>query len=262
MRAPWSTALVTGASSGIGRAFAAELAARGTDLVIVARRRDRLEALASELQVSHGRHVEVIVADLSDPDQLADVEARLADADRPVELLINNAGFGTSGHFCDLEVDREEQQIRVNVVALVRLSRAALPGMVKRGRGGIVNMSSVAGEQPLPGWATYAATKAYVTNFSRSLAAEMKGSGVSVLNVLPGFTRTEFQDHGDFAQRMIPGPAWMTPEEVVHHALKALHKGRSEAIPGIHNRVVALATRLSPWPLTRKVLRTATRKMW
>jgi short-subunit dehydrogenase len=262
MRATWGTALVTGASSGIGRAFAVELARRGSDLVIVARREDRLRELARELQDAHGRSVEVLPADLTDADELATVEARLADEGRPVDLLVNNAGFGTSGRFADVAVDREDQLIRVNVLAPTRLSRAALPGMEKRGHGGIVNVSSLAGEQPLPGWATYAATKSFVSNFSRALAMEMKGTGVTVMLLLPGFTRTEFQDHGDFAQRLIPGPAWMTPEEVARHALKALDKGRAEAIPGIHNRVVALATRLSPWPLTRQVLRTTTRKFW
>ena len=262
MSATWGTALVTGASSGIGRAFAVELAKRGTDVIVVARREDRLQELAREIANVHGRSAEVLRADLADPDELATVEARLADEGRPVDVLVNNAGFGTSGRFADLAVDREDQLVRVNVLALVRLSRAVLPGMEKRGRGGIVNVSSLAGEQPLPGWATYAATKAFVSDFSRSLATEMKGTGVTVTLLLPGFTRTEFQDHGDFAQRLIPGPAWMTPEEVARHALKALGKGRTETIPGIHNRVVALATRLSPWPLTRTVLRTATRKMW
>lgn len=260
----WRTALITGASSGIGQAFAAQLAARGTDLVVVARRRDRLETLAQDLEDAHRVSVEVLVADLADPAQRATVEARLASADGqpPVDLLVNNAGFGTSGRFAELDLDREEELVRVNVLAVVRLTGSALPGMVARRHGGIVNVSSLAGEQPLPLWADYAASKAYVTSFSRAVAAELKGSGVRVLAVLPGFTRTEFHEKGDFGQALIPGPAWMDAGEVTGDALEALDRGRPETIPGLQNRMVALASRMSPWPLTRQVLRTATRKRW
>lgn len=261
-RGGWSTALVTGASSGIGRAFATELAARGSDLVLVARRRERLEEVASELRARHGCAVEVLVADLADLEQVAAVEARLTEGDPPVDLLINNAGFGTGGRFVDLPIDREEDLIRVNCLAPVRLTHAALPGMVARRHGAVVNISSVSGEQPLPGWATYAATKAFVTNFTRSLASEMKGSGVRVMVVLPGFTHTEFQDHGNFGQHFIPGPFWMQPEEVASHALRALDRGQRETIPGVYNWITAYASRLSPWPVTRQVLRVATRKFW
>lgn len=260
----WRTALITGASSGIGQAFASELAARGTDLVVVARRRDRLETLAKELEDAHRVSVEVLVADLADPAERATVEARLAsrDGQPPVDLLVNNAGFGTSGRFAQLDLDREEELVRVNVLAVVRLTGSALPGMVARRHGGIVNISSLAGEQPLPLWADYAASKAYVTSFSRAVAAELNGSGVRVLAVLPGFTRTEFHENGDFGQALIPGPAWMDAGEVARDALEALDGGRHETIPGFHNRMVALASRMSPWPLTRQVLRTATRKRW
>ena len=267
------TALVTGASSGIGRAFAVALANRGMDLVVVARRQDKLDDLAAELSgsvpnggvpngVPNGVKVEVLVADLADQGQLAVVEARLRDADRPVDLLINNAGFGTAGPFYQLPVEREDEEVRVNVLALVRLTNAALGGMVERGRGTVMNVSSVAGEQPLPGWASYAATKAFVTSFSRAVAAELKGTGVNVMVVVPGFTRTEFQDNGNFGQHFIPGPIWMTPEQVVKKSLKALDRGKSEVVTGVQNRFTALVTRLSPWPLTRLVLRGATRKMW
>ena len=258
-------ALVTGASSGIGRSFAVALAARGADLVVVARRRDRLEELAKELADKGADvDVEVLAADLSDAAQLATVEARLTDTSdgRAVDLLVNNAGFGTAGPFYESDVAREDEEVRLNVLALMRLTRAALPGMVAAHHGGVINLSSVSGEQPLPGWATYAATKAFVTSFSRAIAAELKGSGVQVLNVLPGFTRTEFQSHGNFGQHFIPGPFWMTPDQVAKSALKALDRGKSEVIPGLQYRFVALSTRLSPWPLTRLVLKGATRKMW
>ena len=250
----WRTALVTGASSGIGRAFATTLLERGTSVVAVARRRERLAEL--------GDGVEVLVADLAEDDGLAQVEARLTDPERPVDLLVNAAGYGSQGHLAELDADYEEGQVRVNVLALSRLTQAALPGMVERRHGGVVNVSSVAGHQPIPLWATYAATKAYVTSYTRALAAELKGTGVRALLVLPGFTRTEFHEGTGFDRRLIPSPAWMDPEAVAVHALKAMDKGRTEAIPGIHNRVVAYASRMSPWPLTRTVLRVGMRHMW
>lgn len=257
-----TTALVTGASSGIGRAFAVQLASRGADLVVVARRQEKLQELAKELAgTGSGVNVEVLVADLADPKQRATVEARLADPERPIGLLVNNAGFGTAGLFHKSDIGREDEEVRLNVLALLRLTRAVLPGMVERRHGAVVNVSSVSGEQPLPGWATYAATKAFVTSFSRAIAAELKGSGVQVLNVLPGFTRTEFQNHGNFGQHFIPGPVWMTAEQVATSSLRALDRGRSEVIPGLRYRLVALASRLSPWPLTRLVLKGATRRM-
>ena len=257
--AAWRTALVTGASSGIGRAFAVALAQRGLDVVVVARRKDRLEELARELGES-----EILVADLSDPDDLARVEARLADGSRPIDVLVNGAGFGTSGKFSESEVDVEQQEIDVNIAALVRLSRAAVPGMVERRTGAIVNVSSIAGHQPLPWWATYAASKAYVTTFSRALASELKGTGVRVLTLMPGFTRTEFHTtaNDDLTRQLIPGPAWMTADTVVASALRSLARGRSESIPGARFRFVATVSRLSPWPLTRLVLRLATRRVW
>src|SRR5262249_49256592 len=153
--------------------IAVELAGRGTNLVVVARRRDRLEALAAEMADAHRVSVEVQVADLADAYQLAVVEARVADASHPVDLLVNNAGFGSNGRFAELDVEREDQMVKVNVLALMRLTAAVLPGMIARRHGAIMNISSVSGEQPLPMWATYAATKAYVTSFSRAIAAEV-----------------------------------------------------------------------------------------
>ncbi|MGH9225512.1 MAG: SDR family NAD(P)-dependent oxidoreductase [Acidimicrobiales bacterium] len=258
----WRTALVTGASSGIGRAFALALARRGMDVVAVARRRDRLEELAAEIAETYGRSVEILPADLSEREGLAAVEARLADADRPVDVLVNGAGFGTSGKFVDSSVETEQQEIDVNVSALVRLTRAAVPPMVARGTGAVVNVSSIAGHQPLPWWATYAATKAYVTTFSRALAAELGGTGVRVLTLMPGFTRTEFHKHDQLTRELIPGPAWMTPDAVAESALGRLERGRTESIPGFHNRAIAYLSRMSPWPLTRLVLRLGTRKVW
>ena len=258
---PWRTALVTGASSGIGRAFAVGLAGRGADLVVVARRRSELDQLAADLIGAHGRSVEVLPADLTDPAERAVVEARLADPERPVDLVVNAAGFGTQGFFGELPADREEQEIQLNVVALVRLTRAALPGMIGRKRGAVVNVSSLAGDQAIPMWATYSATKAYVTTFSRAVNAELKRTRVTVHVVRPGFTRTGFHQQSGFRREMIPGPAWMSAEQVAERALESVARGRGESIPGLHNRGVALASRLSPWALTRQVLRIATRDM-
>ena len=170
-------ALVTGASSGIGAAFARRLAAAGSDLVVVARRRDRLEELAAELRTAHGVHVEALAADLTDPAELALVEARLGDPDRPIDLLVNNAGAGGHGAFAALPVDGVEAMVRLNLLAPVRLTSAALPAMVARGSGGIVNVSSISGEQPIPFVATYAATKAFLTSLSESVHEELRDTG-------------------------------------------------------------------------------------
>ncbi len=173
MHHAYRSALVTGASSGIGERLARLLAAGGCDLVIVARRAGRLADLAAELRTAHHVQVEVLAADLTTPGGLRAAENRLADAGRPVELLVNNAGFGLPGSFADLAADGAEAQIRLNVLALVRLTHAVLPGMLQRGYGGVLNVSSVAGVLISPGGATYAATKAFVTSFSESLHAEV-----------------------------------------------------------------------------------------
>lgn len=242
----WERALVTGASSGIGKAFAEQLAASGSDLVLVARRRDRLEELAAELGRRHGREIEVLVADLVDPSQRAQVEARLAADERPVDLLVNNAGFGSQGAFVDLPLDLQDEEIRLNVLAPVRLAHAALPGMIRRGRGGIVNVSSVASLAPLPYWAVYCSTKACLSTFSLALREEVRHLGVDVVALSPGFTTTEFHDRAGMSRSMIPGPAWMSADEVARGGLRALARGRAEVFPGIRSRFFAVLSRLTP----------------
>jgi short-subunit dehydrogenase len=198
--------------------------------------------------------VEVIVADLADSDGLSQVEARLGESGG-VDLLVNNAGFGTRGLFASLPVDEEEREIRVNVLAAVRLSRAALPAMVEAGHGDIVNVSSVASIQPIPYWATYSATKAYLTSFSLSVHEEVKRSGVNVMALLPGFTRTEFQRRKNLDVPAIPDPLWMSSEQVVRKALRAVMRGRALCVPGTRYRLITSLSRVTPWSVSRRLLR-------
>ena len=245
MHHAYQTALVTGASSGIGERLARRLAADGCDLVILARRTGRLEALAAELRGAHRVGVEVLTADLTSPAGLAAAEARLSDPGRPVELLVNNAGFGVSGLFADLPAGRAEDQVRLNVIAVVRLAHAALPGMLRRGHGGVLNVSSVAGFVPSPGAATYGATKAFVTSFSESLAAEVKGRGVHVTALCPGFTRTD--------GRARPGAAlaWLDADQVARAGLDAVAAGRVLAVPGAQYKSAVSLTRVVPRAVVR-----------
>jgi short-subunit dehydrogenase len=247
----WGTALVTGASTGLGREMCTQLAAAGTDLVLVARDKDRLDTLAAEVRSRHGRTATVLPADLSDATQLAAVEARLADRHNPIDLLVNNAGFGTYGTFHELDVDREQDEIAVNVTAVVRLTHAALGPMVERGRGSVVNISSVAGLQATPGNATYGATKAFVALFSEAIHGELAGTGVTMTAVLPGFTRTEFQERAGIEGRTIPGPLWQTAEQCVSEALAGARAGKAWVVTGRINRAVAAAAGTAPRGLRR-----------
>jgi len=248
-------ALVTGASSGIGRAFAEALAARGSDLVLVARRRQRLEELAGQLQETGSKKVETLVADLTEPDALAQVEDRLRDRARPVDLLVNNAGVGGHGPFAERPIEYEDRQIRLNVLAPVRLMSAALAGMVERRGGGVVNVSSVASVQPLPFVATYAATKAFLTSFSQSVHEEVRGAGVTVVALLPGFTVSEFHDRADMRRSHIPGPAWLSSEAVAEAGLDALDRRQAVCIPGVGYRMLVGLSRHAPMGLNRAVTR-------
>ena len=260
MSTTWSNALVTGASSGIGEVFARRLAANGTNLVLVARRADRLEELAESVRKEHGVEADVVVADLSTADGVSQVEERLRQVERPVDLLVNNAGFGTRGYFHELDVEKEEEEIRLNVLAVVRLTRAALPVMLARKQGGIVNVSSLGSFQPVPMMATYAATKAFVTSFTESIAEEVRGTNVRVVALCPGFTRTEFGDHVGADDAGLPDFVWMGPEPVVDSALSALDHGRVIAIPGLLNQVTATTSRLVPRSVVRRFVGIVTKR--
>ena len=236
-----TTALVTGATAGIGLAFAHRLAGRGHDLVLVARDVPRLEGVAEELRSSYGVAVEVLVADLVDRAQLATVEARLRDAERPVELLVNNAGFGLKQRFLDNDVEDEQAMLDVLVTAVMRLTHAALGPMVARGSGGIINVSSVAGYLPR---GSYAAAKAYVTNLSQWASSEYRSQGVRVMALCPGFTKTEF--HQRMQVRRGSGFMWLDVDRLVDDALKDFDKGRPVSVPGAHYKAIVAATRLIP----------------
>lgn len=246
-------ALVTGASAGIGASFARALAARGADVILVARSKPRLDDLATALRRDHGVHTEVLPADLTGTSDLATVAARLAEQDRPVDLLVNNAGFGTAGSFDGLPLEREDEEIRLNVLALVRLTHAALGAMTARGSGAIVNVSSVAGYQPNPGMATYGATKAFVSSFTQAVHEEVRSRGVHVMLLAPGFTRTDFQERAGVDQSDVPGFAWMSADDVVRDALRALDARRPVCVPGALNRVAAVLSDMAPAGVTRRV---------
>ncbi len=249
---PRRRALVTGASAGIGAAFAERLARDHYDLIIVARRRHRLETLAHRLHESEGVQVEPLAADLTDSAQLRVVEEMIAD-DKTLAMLVNNAGFGTFGRFVERDPEQEEAEIRLNVLAVMRLTRAALPGMVRRRSGTIINVSSMAALQPTPYNATYGATKAYVNSFTEAIHEELRGTGVQVQALCPGFTRTEFQEREGVDVSDIPSFAWMEPGAVVAASLAALQWGEVVCVPGIGNRVVASLTSAMPRSLARWV---------
>jgi short-subunit dehydrogenase len=252
------TALVTGASSGIGRAFAEALAARRDGVVLVARDTARLDQLAAQLKGAHGTNTEVLSADLTSDDGVAAVEERLRAG---VDVLVNNAGFGTFGKFAELPIETELREIQLNVAALVRLCRAALPGMIERGAGGIVNVSSVAGHQPTPYNATYGATKAFVTSFTHSLHEEARGTGVRVTVLCPGFTKTEFQERAGFDSSAVPGFLWQTPPAVVAAALRANDRNRAECVPGLLNRVSATVSGAMPAAVSRRLAGAVVRRV-
>lgn len=240
---PRGRAVITGASAGIGEAFARQLATAGFDLTLVARREERLRALAAELSAAHAIQVEVWPADLADEGDVVALGQRLAAADDLV-LLVNNAGFGTRGEFIDVPLERTMAMIGVHVLATVALCRAVAPSMVARGRGAIINVSSIAAFFPSAGGANYGATKAYLNAFSQALAAELRGTGVAVQALCPGFTTTEFHDVGDyeaFDRGQIPAPLWMPAADVVAESLAALGSGRVIVVPGAKYRAIVAA---------------------
>ena len=248
---PFTCALVTGASSGIGQEIAVQLAMSGVSLVVVARRADRLESLAARF-----KNVEVIVADLSTTDGVAQVEARITDSSKtPIDLVVNNAGFGSSGLMHEIDLERLSREIGVNILALTRLSHAAIKAMVPNGRGYLLNVSSVASFQPGPGSTVYSATKAYVTSFTEALHEELRGTGVRVTALCPGFTRTEFSEVSgtNSIASQVPNFAWLEATDVAREGLRAVTRGKALCIPGALYKGVSAFSNSSPRSLVRRI---------
>ncbi len=238
-------ALITGASSGLGAEFARQLARDGKDLVLVARRADRLEALRGEIERAGGVRCHVLVKDLSRLEAPEELFAETTKLGLDVDWLVNNAGFGTSGRFVDLPLAKEREEILLNVHCLVALSRLYSPPMVARRRGSIVNLGSIGSFVPTPYMATYAATKAFVLSFSEALATELASTGVHVLALCPGATKTEFQDVAGVKEQ-VPEFSYMTADAVVAQAIDAAKAGRRTLVPGWMNKTLALTTRMTP----------------
>ncbi|WP_327145331.1 SDR family NAD(P)-dependent oxidoreductase [Nocardia sp. NBC_01327] len=249
-----STAVVTGASSGIGAEFATALARRQCNLVLVARREDRLRDLATRIEGEYGVRVQVVSADLSLPSEVDRLAQTLAASGTPVDVLVNNAGFATHGTFAEQDATRMNDEIAVNVAAVVALTRALVPGMVSRGRGAVVNIASTAAFQPIPFMAVYGATKAFVLSFTEALWGELEGSGVDALALCPGATDTEFFD---VAGESASVGKRQTPAQVVATAMRALDQRRRppSVVSGCANRWSSRLPRVLPRRATIRVTR-------
>lgn len=236
------TALITGASSGIGAAFASELAARGMDIILVARSKERLHALATAIMQQHGYKVEVIAADLSTEQGVALVIHEVEKRGLSIDLLVNNAGFGTHGYFETIAPERDQQEVMLNVAAVVALSHAFLPAMAARGDGAVINVGSTASFQPVQYMPVYGASKAFVLSFSVALAEEYRHRGVRILALCPGATVTSFFEVA--GEEATAGPTKRTPEQVVATGLRALEQGRTVVVDGLMNRILSHLSRV------------------
>ena len=243
-----STALVTGATAGIGLAFCRELAERGHDLVIVARHRAKLENVSDELRARHSINVEILAADLSKRAALRRVADRVADRDRPIDLLVNNAGFGTSKSFLKGELVDEEAMFDVLCRAVLVLSHAGALSMKDRGRGAIINVSSVAGFVPM---GTYGAAKGWTLAFTQSLAHELAGSGVSATALCPGFTHTEMHERAKVDMSRLPKVMWLEADRLVRDCLDDVKAGKVLSVPGVQYKVIAGFAEVAPRGLVR-----------
>lgn len=248
------TALVTGATAGLGAEFARQLAADDYDLVLVARDTERLEQVGDELTRKHGTSVKLIGADLTTDDGCAEVAQRLADREHPIDVLVNNAGFGMYKVFGSAGVAEEERQLDLNVRTVLRLSHAAVQTMTARHNGRIINVSSVSAFVPRGSNATYAASKAWVTMFSEALSVQLIGSGVTVTAICPGFTRTEFHERAAADMSHVPERMWLSAADVVREGLADAFAGKPVSVPTRQYRRLVLITRLVPRPLLRRVM--------
>jgi short-subunit dehydrogenase len=264
---PGSAALITGASAGIGTDIARELAQRGHNVVLVARRKDRLRALAGELAEAHGIRAETIGCDLGNAASRGRLPGRIEQFGLTVEILVNNAGFATGGAFSESDPERELQQVRLDVEAVLALSSMFVPGMAKRRRGAVLNVASTAGMQPLPYSAGYSAAKAYVLTFSEALHFELRSRGVTVTVLAPGPVATEFWDvagwkfsGGQRFEQTVPGAAWITAAEAARAGVVGLEAGRRVVIPGLPIRAAMLASRYIPHALKLPSIAAAMRR--
>ena len=243
-----STAVVTGASSGIGTEIARELAKRGQNLTLVARREDRLKSLAEELGREHRVRAEIVAADIASDDGREALFAEIDERGRDVEVLVNNAGFGSAGRFQSLEGDKEAMMVRTNCEAVVALCGRYIPQMIDRGRGAVLNLGSIAAYQPLPYQATYSASKAFVLTFTQALSADLHGTGVTATALCPGPVPTEFEQNAgiDSGWEGIPDFVLTTPEQNAEAGVEAMDKGRRVVVPGVLNQATAAAGHFTP----------------
>ena len=246
-------ALITGASAGIGRSFAESLARRGYDLILVARSTERIETLGRDLAARHGRTSEAWSADISSDAGREEVARRIAALPR-LDLLVNNAGFATTGKLAKIALEPQMEMLRLHVLAPMRLTRAALPRMIERGAGAIINVSSIAGFVYGPGNVNYSATKAYLTSFTRGLDTELVGTGVRVQALCPGFTHTEIHDEMPHVKQRIPSWLWMASDDVAEISLRQLEAGGAVVcIPGVRNKLMMSLLRVVPHWLRRRL---------
>jgi short-subunit dehydrogenase len=243
-----TTALVTGASAGIGEAIARELASRGHGVALVARREERLQTLAGELRERRGVRAEAIAADLADPAARRRLADQIAGLGLEVEILVNNAGFGYSGNLVDSDPERLVAMLRVNCEALLDLQTRYLPGMVERGEGAVINIASTSAFQPIPGTATYAATKAFVLSLSEAVREELKGTGVTLTAVCPGPVKTEFTRMAgiEHTEDQLPDIFWTSSEAVAKAAVDGAESGKRVVVPGLLNRAGAVTGQHTP----------------
>jgi short-subunit dehydrogenase len=254
-----SIALITGATAGIGAAFARDRAQAGQDLILVARDAGRLDSLCADLAKEFGVRTRPVPADLTTPEGLAAVVAVLAE--EPVDLLVNNAGLGLNTSFLKSDVEAEQHLLNLNVVAVMRLTHAALPKMVERGRGAIVNVSSVAGfAATMPG-STYPASKAWVTSFSEAVGMLVRHRGVRVMALCPGFTRTEFHQRAGIAAGQMPGWVWLRAEDVVRQGMRDLRKGKLVSVPSVRYKLAVGALKVMPRAVLHRVLPRGAKRM-
>lgn len=249
------TALITGASSGLGEQFAYALGSEKYDLVLTARREERLRAVADQARANGAGKVEIIAADLAQRGTAEGIFRRLEIAQIPVDYLVNNAGFGTNGRFDRMPLERELEEIDLNVSALIALTRLFLPAMVARNRGTIINIASTAAFQAVPYMSTYAATKAFVLNFTEGIAGELAGTGVKILAFCPGPVRTEFQSVAKNEKAYVPSFVYEDAKTVVARAIAAAASGRTVFISGALNFTMAQLTRIAPRALINRVAR-------